>query len=73
MKETKRSGIDPHTFRDLRHIATTVLAQGVHPRVAMEILGHYNIAVRMAVYLHVAGDSMRVAMSAIEEALEADK
>ncbi len=41
-------------FHDLRHgAATLLLAQGVHPRVVMETLGHSTIAVTMNVYSHV--------------------
>jgi len=38
----------------LRHsCATLLLAQGVHPRVIREILGHSQIAVTMNLYAHV--------------------
>ena len=41
-------------FHDLRHTcATLLLAQGVHPRLVMEILGHSQIAVTMNIYSHV--------------------
>jgi integrase len=45
----------PHIrFHDLRHTcATLLLAQGVHPRLVMEILGHSQIAVTMNTYSHV--------------------
>jgi integrase len=70
----ERAGLAGHTFHDLRHTATTLLVrQGVHPRVAMEILGHSQIAVTMDVYSHVVGDSMRDAMTSIETALEGEK
>jgi integrase len=70
----ERAGLPPHTFHDLRHTASTLLVrQGVHPRVAMEILGHSQIVVTMNVYAHVVGESMRDAMTSIEVALEGDK
>jgi site-specific recombinase XerD len=50
-----------------------LVRQGVHPRVAMEILGHSNISVTMDVYSHVVGDSMRDALASIEDALEGEK
>jgi integrase len=69
-----RAELPPHTFHDLRHTASTLLVrQGVHPRVAMEILGHSQIAVTMNVYAHVVGESMRDAMLSIEGALEGEK
>ncbi len=41
-------------FHDLRHgCASLLLAQGVHPRVVMEQLGHSTIALTMNVYSHV--------------------
>ena len=41
-------------FHDLRHSAATLLiAQGVHPRTVMEILGHSQIATTMNTYGHV--------------------
>lgn len=70
----KDAGLEGHTFHDLRHTATSMLVrQGVHPRVAMEILGHSQISVTMDVYAHVMGDSVRDAFSSIEKAMEGDK
>ncbi|MGH2796502.1 MAG: tyrosine-type recombinase/integrase [Thermoleophilaceae bacterium] len=41
-------------FHDLRHsYASIALAQGVHPKVAQEALGHSTIAVTMDLYSHV--------------------
>jgi len=41
-------------FHDLRHSAATLLiAQGVHARTVMEILGHSQIAITMNLYGHV--------------------
>jgi integrase len=69
-----RAGLHDHTFHDLRHTASTLLVrQGVHPRVAMEILGHSQIAVTMDVYAHVVADAMREAVASIEDALGGEK
>ena len=47
-------------FHDLRHSAATLLiAQGVHPRTVMEILGHSQIATTMNTYGHVLPETMR--------------
>ena len=45
----------PHLrFHDLRHAcASLLLAQGVHPRVVMETLGHSQISLTMNTYSHV--------------------
>ena len=41
-------------IHDLRHTsASLLLAQGVHPRVVMEILGHSQISITMDTYSHV--------------------
>ena len=41
-------------FYDLRHgCASLLLAQGVHPRVVMETLGHSAISLTMSTYSHV--------------------
>ncbi len=61
----RRAGIpdDEHyRFHDLRHTCATHLAEAeVHPRVAMEILGHTNIATTMQIYTHVSKQSQRQA------------
>jgi integrase len=41
-------------FHALRHTAASLLlAEGVHPRVMMELLGHSTIALTMSTYSHV--------------------
>jgi integrase len=41
-------------FHDLRHTcATLLLAQGIHPRVVMDLLGHSQIGTTMDTYSHV--------------------
>ena len=41
-------------FHDLRHSAATLLlAQGVHPRLVMDLLGHSSIVVTLDTYSHV--------------------
>ena len=50
----KKAGVRRIRFHDLRHTcATLLLAQGVAPRVVMEILGHSRIALTMNTYTHV--------------------
>jgi integrase len=47
-------------LHDLRHTAASLmLAQGVSPRVVMEILGHSQISVTMNTYSHVTPASSR--------------
>jgi integrase len=41
-------------FHALRHTAASLLlAEGTHPRVVMELLGHSTIALTMNTYSHV--------------------
>lgn len=48
------AGLPAKRFHDLRHTcASLLLAQNVHPRVVMEILGHSGISVTMDLYSHV--------------------
>jgi integrase len=54
-------------FHDLRHsCATTLISQGVHPRVVQEILGHSQISTTMNVYGHVLDATRRVAADAMD-------
>jgi integrase len=57
-------------FHDLRHSAASLLlAQGVHPRAIMELLGHSSITVTMNVYGHVMPAMMRDAADKMEAIL----
>jgi len=47
----------------------TSFAQGVHPRVVMETLGHSGIAITMDVYSHVMPQQQREAADRMEAAL----
>ncbi|HEY8600582.1 MAG TPA: site-specific integrase, partial [Thermomicrobiales bacterium] len=49
-----KAGLPHQRFHDLRHCcASLLLAQGVPPRVVMEILGHSDIRLTMNTYAHV--------------------
>ena len=53
-------------LHDLRHAcASFLLAQGVHPRVVMELLGHSQISLTMNTYSHVMPDAMREAVESM--------
>lgn len=58
-------------FHDLRHSAASLLiAQGVHPRAIMELLGHSSITVTMNVYGHVLPAMMRDAADKMDAILD---
>ncbi|MBA2468137.1 MAG: tyrosine-type recombinase/integrase, partial [Chloroflexia bacterium] len=66
----KRAGLDPVPFHSLRHTAASFLvALNVHPRIAMEMLGHTNIQTTMQIYSHAQSDDMRRAMESVEHVL----
>ncbi|MBA3824180.1 MAG: site-specific integrase [Ktedonobacterales bacterium] len=49
-----KAGLSHMRFHDLRHTCGSLLiAQGVHPRVVMEVLGHSQISVTMNLYAHI--------------------
>lgn len=57
-------------FHDLRHsYASIALAQGVHPKVVQEALGHSTIAVTMDLYSHVVPSLQREAARTMGAAL----
>jgi integrase len=66
----RAAGLPAMRFHDLRHgAASLLLAQGVHPRVVMEMLGHSTITLTMNVYSHVIPDLQREAATKMEAAL----
>ena len=50
----RRSGLPHIRLHDLRHAAATLmLASGVHPKVASEMLGNSTVAITLDLYSHV--------------------
>jgi integrase len=68
----KRAGLPQSVrFHDLRHsCATLLIAQGVHPRVVMEILRHSQISTTMNTYAHVLPRLQQDATAKIEVLLD---
>ncbi|MFI9200543.1 tyrosine recombinase XerC [Streptomyces sp. NPDC053048] len=65
-----QAGVPRIRVHDARHGAATLLAAGnVHPRVAMEILGHSKISVTMDVYTHVPDALKREAVAHMDRML----
>jgi integrase len=64
------AGLRRLRFHDLRHAcATLLLAQGVGPRVVMDVLGHSNISLTMNLYAHVLPESRRLAAATMDALL----
>ena len=64
------AGLPPMRYQHLRHGAASLMAaQGVPPRVAMEVLGHSQISTTMNIYSHVAPESQQLAADRVAEAL----
>jgi integrase len=64
------AGLPDIRFHDLRHSAATLLlAQGVHPRIVMEILGHSSISLTMNTYSHVIPAMQRAAADQMDAVL----
>jgi integrase len=54
VRQAKRVGLPPIRLHDLRHsVASILLAQGVHPKVVSDQLGHATIALTLDTYSHV--------------------
>jgi integrase len=70
-KLTKRRGLRPVRFHDLRHAhATHLLASGVHPKIASERLGHSSVGVTLDLYSHVTRGMQEDAAALVDAALQ---
>ncbi|MGB3330482.1 MAG: tyrosine-type recombinase/integrase [Thermomicrobiales bacterium] len=67
---TATSDLPVIRFHDLRHTsATLLLAQGVHPKIVQERLGHADITMTLNRYSHVTPDMQRMAADTLDAAL----
>lgn len=65
-----KAGLRRVRLHDLRHAcASFLLAQSVHPRVVMELVGHSQVSLTMETYSHVMPDAMREAVARVGELL----
>jgi hypothetical protein len=63
----RKAGLPELRFHDLRHTsATLLLAQGVHPRIVQERLGHADISMTLNRYSHVTPDTQRSAADTLD-------
>jgi integrase len=66
----RRSGLRRVRFHDRRHShATQLLAQGIHPKVVSERLGHSTVGITLDVYSHVLPSMQEEAARRIDVAL----
>ena len=70
----REAGVRRIRFHDLRHTcASLLLAQGVPPRVVMDVLGHSQFAMTTDLYSHVMPTALREAADAMDRALGGER
>jgi integrase len=68
-----RADLPPIRFHDLRHTAATLmLARGVHPKIASEMLGHSTVAITLDLYSHVSPSMQQQAAAAMDSVLSGE-
>jgi integrase len=66
----RHAGLPVIRFHDLRHTtATLLLAQGIHPKVVSEMLGHTTIGITLDTYSHILPEMQREAATALDRLL----
>lgn len=70
----KASGIGRLRFHDLRHAhASLLMAQGVHPKIVSERLGHATVGITLDTYSHVLPGLQREAAEGLDALLKRSK
>jgi integrase len=70
-KFMKKSKLARLRFHDLRHThATHMLANGVHPKIASECLGHSKVGITLDLYSHVIPGMQEDAAAMVDKALK---
>ncbi len=66
------AGVPTIRVHDMRHTsATLLLAEGVHPKIVQERLGHADIAMTLNRYSHVTPSMQRQAADTLDMAMDA--
>jgi len=69
-----RVGLPKQVFHELRHTCSSLLlAQGVHPRAVMEILGHSQMSTTTDIYSHASPEMLEDAARRMDGALTGTK
>jgi integrase len=67
----RKTGLAHLRFHDLRHAhATHLLANGVHPKVASERLGHSRVGITLDLYSHVMPGMQEDAAATVDAQLQ---
>ena len=70
VRQARRAGLPQIRLHDLRHsVASILLAQGVHPKVVSELLGHATIALTLDTYSHVIPSLQQEAAAGVAAAV----
>ncbi|MGC2078962.1 MAG: site-specific integrase, partial [Xanthobacteraceae bacterium] len=71
-KFMRRHKLPQIRLHDLRHShATQLLAEGVHPKIAQERLGHSSISITLDLYSHVLPGMQAEAVAKVDAKLQA--
>lgn len=66
----QKAGLPDIRFHDLRHSTASLLfAEGVHPKIVQEILGHSNIRITLDIYSHMLPTMQDGAMGRLDDLL----
>jgi integrase len=69
-RHLRSAGLRHQRFHDLRHAcASLLLAEGINPRIVMEILGHSQVSLTLNTYSHVIPSLGREAADRLESLL----
>jgi integrase len=70
-KLQKAAGVPVIRFHDLCHTsATLMLANGEHPKIVQERMGHSNVSMTLDCYSHVTMDMQRDAANRLDRLIE---
>ncbi len=68
------AGLEGFRFHDLRHAhASLLMAQGVHPKIVSERLGHSSVSITLDIYSHVAPGLQAEAAAGLDALLRRKK